>query len=193
MHTAGYNKYWSVSQQSKNKKVKRSGVVFLPSISVPLFSVAVKSPAKGRAGFRGDDGRDAPAVCNGEISEWQLLFSSQQLEEAVRWGEGFITERTRQSEKKKRRTKGFTSHMLAIFKSVKCDHARIIRKNDHKTARQIALVINLTLVFKISEAFRVVCKSRFLREHSYIYPCSLICYINMCSLLSKFVDNTPTI
>lgn len=95
--------------------------------------------------------------------------------------------------KKKRRTKGFTSHMLAIFKSVKCDHARIIRKNDHKTARQIALVINLTLVFKISEAFRVVCKSRFLREHSYIYPCSLICYINMCSLLSKFVDNTPTI
>lgn len=87
----------------KTKKVKRSGVDFSPLYFCPFFSVAVKSPAKGRAGFRGDDGRDAPAVCNGEISEWQLLFSSQQLEEGVRWGEGFITERTRQSEKKEGR------------------------------------------------------------------------------------------
>lgn len=53
----------------KTKKLRDLVLFFLPSISVPLFSVAVKSPAKGRAGFRGDDGRDAPAVCNGEISE----------------------------------------------------------------------------------------------------------------------------
>lgn len=88
----------------------------------------MKKPVKGRAGFKGGDAGDTLTVCNRKISEWQLLFCSQRLEEGVRWGEGFITERTRQSEKKK----GFTSHTLAISESVKCDNTRIM-KNENKT------------------------------------------------------------
>lgn len=46
---------------------------------------------------------------------------------------------------KQGRTKGFTSHVLAIFESVKCDHARII-KHEHKTTGQKAVIVKLTRI-----------------------------------------------
>lgn len=69
----------------------------------------------------------------------------------------------------KRRMKGFTSHMLAIFKCVKCDHARITKNNNNKKRTfNYRTNSSLTQWFKISDFFGLLFKTRFWWEQVHI-------------------------